>query len=100
MNEIEDIAREWAKRNERILLREQNKMRIGRTQKLRRSMSSFTKRIGSNVETGNVFLRRRAKKWYSPTFYGRLNALQGVVQAEVNEQIIKKIRGAHGNQRG
>jgi hypothetical protein len=36
---------------------------------------------------------RKAKKWYSRPFYGRLYALNGVIGAAISEQVVKSIIG-------
>lgn len=120
--EIIKIAAEWVQRNERIFIREQARKRIGITRSLKRSMSHRVKTNGDTIEAYNQFLRRgrfvdmgvgkgvkvkqrspklkrRAKKWYSPAWYGRLNDLQGVVQTQMNEEALNIIRTAtDGNQ--
>lgn len=115
IDEIHDIVADWNRRNVRILRYELAKQRIGDTQELARTLKDETFKKGNDVVTELSMLvrgrfrdmgvgkgtklgrtatlsRRQPKKWYSKTFYGRLNDLQGVLGFEMMEQTMNTMR--------
>lgn len=123
IKQIEQLATDWAKRTDDILLKQLKRHKVGVTEELYQSVRSrvyaaasekfgidlsFLLRgrfrdmgagRGAKVESqksNGEIIRSKSKgrtpaKWYSKPFYGRLNALQGVVSANLVEQSIKSI---------
>jgi hypothetical protein len=62
-----------------------------------RDMGAGRRRKIESIQSNGDIIRgqkkagRKAKKWYSKAFYGRLSALNGVVSAKLSEQAIAAI---------
>ncbi len=113
--EIEAIVAEWNRRTLRLLKYERGRKNVGDTGELDKTMRERTYSQGNkvvaetamlvrgrfvdggygkgqNIGRGASFSRRVPKKWYSPTFYGRLNDLQGVVGYNLMEQTMNAVK--------
>lgn len=116
-----DLADDWAKRTDALLLANLKKLNIGVTDELYSSLQHKVYQIGSDIvgidisfllrgrfvdmgagagykkgvfesqASNRAKLTRKPKPWYSKTFYGRLNALMGVTGASVSEQAVQAI---------
>jgi len=103
--------REWVKITENKLLREIDKLDVKDSGKLKEGLHSkihyegmkivgeiYFKIYGRFVDMGamgrqSIEINRNffAKKWYSPTFFGRLSILRGVLGLQASEQVMKTI---------
>lgn len=113
--EIEAIVADWNRRTLRLLRYEMGRKKVGDTGELNRNISESTRSVGNLVIAETSMLvrgrfvdagygkgqgrghaatlsKRQPKKWYSPTFYGRLNDLQGVLGYNLMEQTLTAIK--------
>lgn len=116
-----DLADEWAKRTDALLHANLKKLNIGITDELYSSLqhqvyqkgadivgidisfllrgrfvdmgagAGYKKGAFEGIQSNREKLTRKPKKWYSKTFYGRLNALMGVTGASVSETAVQAI---------
>lgn len=109
----------WADRTDWLLEQNLNKKDIGVSDALRRSKSNKVRELtngiieaeftmlarGRFVDMGagrprkvesrdtnrDLLSERKPKKWFNRTFYGRLNALQGIVGASMQETALNAV---------
>lgn len=123
VQEARSLFDRWVSKTEDILLDQLSEKKIGITEDLRNSLRSEIVNVGDGFMVGRFYFlqrgrfvdmgagrgsesnsrgeglkvgrkARRAKPWYSKPFYGRLNALQGAIGAQLSEQVISNIKGA------
>ncbi|AWW31827.1 hypothetical protein DN752_17755 [Echinicola strongylocentroti] len=120
--EVLNILTNWTKRTEMMLRIEKKRLKVDDTEKLDRSldhqvsqkandlleaeleflvrgrfvdMGAGRARKIESTETNAQLLKikkRRPKKWYSRTFYGRINDLQGILGYTLMEAAINSVK--------
>ncbi len=112
-DEHKGIAKRWIDRTRQVLIEEMRRLQVKDSGDLQGALQSYTKDLGEGytevglrfptygrfVDMGagrraklNALSKRKAKKWYSPAFYGRLNTLQGVLGIELMEQSVNALK--------
>ena len=117
--EAEIIFRKWLEDTVEVLEKERARLKVKKKEALKNSLRQVVISIASDELGGEIhFLtrgrfvdmgagrrrsvdalsirkkpkKRKAKKWYSPAFYGRLNDLQGVLGIKLMERSLEAIR--------
>jgi hypothetical protein len=113
--EIEQIAQKWSEDTEKALKESITKLKIGATGTLKTSIKSILLTSGDTItvklsmqmkgrfvdggagrgqQMNTKKTRRKAKKFYSRTFYGRLSGLRGAISfqyAQETRRVLKEI---------
>jgi hypothetical protein len=115
--EILQFIKGWNAKTGRLLGASAQKMHVKRTGDLQSSIADQTTTSGDTVQASMIFELQgrfvdmgagrgvkagtvkaaRAKKWYSPIFYGRVNALQGGLGFKIMEQSATAIKNGIEN---
>ena len=119
---VKELLKNWTARTAQLFKSNQTKYNIGKTSSLLNSIQGRTQQtqedqltasfqfletgrfvdmgVGKGTKFAEASLNKRGsytkgrvpKKWYSRTFYGRLNALQGAIGFSFMEQSISSIK--------
>lgn len=116
--EILQFVKGWSSKTARLLGASAQKFHVKKTGDLQSSIADQTTESGNKIQASMIFELQgrfvdmgagrgvkagsvkaaRAKKWYSPVFYGRMNALQGGLGFKIMEQASANLK--KGGQNG